>query len=435
MVARQLARFPLWWTMWGTGVLIVPIAGWLVPRDGLPYPVVFMVPGRAGVLLWVAWGVAFGLMFGAMLGLRRAGFRTVAVAQLCAGLFVATFTPAAPSSDPYSYIVYGETAQRGGNPWQRIRVTTDYDAMRVAARSAEDAHFVGPSTYGPLFMLAERALVAVVPKTATARLVLIERYLATFAAVGVTLLVRGPRIAFWGLHPLVLFLFPVAAHNDVLMLLLLAASLRIRNAFFSGVALGAAAAVKLVAIGALVFRPKRMIVQGIGAALTIGALLVLQPKAATLGPLLHVSMHSGYGGGSVIFVAEKFLTALHLADPKLTAQLLLLGTLLLVLYRVRRRWSRRDASLYGVLILLGLSPFVWINYVSWALFPALWASRPIRGVALTLSGAAWILNLGIFTASRPHGTTVILWICVAFAALYFLGVPRLRRTHRRPAFA
>jgi hypothetical protein len=428
MTVTRRSLWP-WWVVWSTGVAILPLASVLVPRDGTPYPVVLFLPSLVGTLLWLSWGLALGLMFVGMLLLRAASVRTVVLAQTFASLFIATLTVAAPSGDPYSYVVYGQIAMHGENPWQPSRLPINDDATRIAAHSWGT---LGGSTYGPLFILGERALAGVVPHTSTRTLILVQRYVAALAAVGVTLLVRGPRIAFWGLHPLVFFEFALGAHNDVLMLLLIAASMRIRHSFLSGIAIGLGAMVKIVAFGTLLFRPKKSIVPTLlGVAVAVIALLAIEPQAATLAPVLHTTGQHDFGqGGTLTYLIQKPLESLHVAHPRLVAQVSLISAVLVLLYRTRRRWSRRDAPLYGAMTLLAIAPILTSNYVSWILLPALWASRPIRGVALALTAAAWLLNLGFFSADHTHGITLAFWGTVALAYGYFFIVARPRHGSR-----
>jgi hypothetical protein len=432
MTALGRSRLP-WWIAWSIGVAIVPATSLLVPRDGTPFPLVLFLPDRTGLLVWSSWALAFGLMFLGMLGLRGAKLRSVVIAQLCASVVVATLTVAAPSSDPFAYAAWGEVEQRGANPWQPTPVTVNDDVMRVATQSWGNP--IGAATYGPLFILAERTLLRFIPHTSTRELILVQRYLAAFAAIGVTLLVRGPRVAFWGLHPLVLFAFPLSAENDVFMLLLVAASMRIRQSFISGVALGLAAMVKLVAVGNIVFKQKRQIVAtSLGMAVAAAALLAIEPKAATLTPLLHVAQQHQFGqGGTPTYLLQNLLESTRLPYPRLVAQAIVMATVLVLLYRTRRRWSRRDAALYGAMLLFAILPISNFNYVSWILFPALWASRPIRGVALTLTGAAWLLVLGVFMARHPHGITLVFWAVVALAYGYFFVLARDRHNARQIA--
>jgi hypothetical protein len=422
-----------WWIVWGTGVAIVPLASLLVPRGGNPLPVIQFLPARPQLLLSASWTLAFGLMFLGMLGLRGTNVRTVALAQICASLLVASMTLAAPSTDQFSYVVFGEIDRHGENPWQPTRVTTNDEVTRVAMESWPNPF--PPTPYGPLFILGERALLGVVPHTATYTIIVAQRCVGALAAVGVTLLVRGPRIAFWGLHPLALFEFTLGAHNDVVMLLLIAASMRIRQSFFSGIALGLAPMVKIVALGALLFRSKKGLIPSLlGVVVAIVALLAIEPKAATLAPLLHLAGNARMEGGSPTYLIQKPLESMHLPHPRLAAQIIVISALAVFLYRTRRRWSRRDAPLYGVMILLATLPFLTSNYVSWMLLPTLWASRPLRGVALALTGAAWLLSLGGFMPNnRPHGFTLIYWGAVVLAYGYFFILARPRRDVGRQA--
>jgi hypothetical protein len=422
-----------WWIVWGTGVAIVPLASLLVPRGGTPFPVLPLLAEPARVLICTSWSLAFGLMFLGMLGLRAANVRTVALAQICASMMIASLTLAAPSTDPFSYVVFGQIDRRGDNPWQPTHVTPSDDVSRVAVEAWKNPF--GPAPYGPLFILGERALVSVVPHTSTHTLIVVQRYVAALAAVGVTLLVRGPRIAFWGLHPLVLFEFALGAHNDVVMLLLIAASMRIRQSFFSGIAIGLAPMVKIVALGALLFRSKKGLIPSLlGVAVTFVALLAIEPKAATLGPELHVAGNSTMGGGSPTYLIQKPLESMHVPYPRLAAQVIIMSGLAVALYGTRRRWSRRDAPLYGAMAMLAILPFLLPNYVCWVLLPTLWASRPLHGVALALSGAAWLLSLGVYMPNnRPHGLTLMFWGAVVLAYVYFFILARHRRVAGRTA--
>jgi hypothetical protein len=416
------------WLLWSLGVALIPAAGLLVPREANSLPVVLFLPAHPQLLVSVCWTLAFGLMFAGMLGLRAASVRSVVLAQICASLVVASLTVLASSIDPFCYVVFGEMA----NPWQPTNVTLNDGVSRVAMEWYSNPF--GPTPYGPLFILGQHALLAVVPHTSTHTLIVVQRFAAALAAIGVTFLIRGPRIAFWGLHPLVLFEFTLGAHNDVLMLLLVAASMRIKQSFFSGIVLGLAPMVKIVALGALLFRSKKGLIPALlGAAVAIVALLAIEPQAATLAPLLHVSGNANMEGGSPTYLIQKPLESIHVPHARSAAQIILVSAVGVFLYRARRRWSRRDAPLYGVLILLALLPFLTASYVSWVLLPALWASRPLRGVALALSGAACLINFGGYMpAHRPHGLTLMVWGAVALAYAYFFILARPRRGTVRP---
>ena len=179
---------------------------------------------------------------------------------------------------------------------------------------------------------------------------------------------------------------------------------------------------------ALLFRPKRAVIPTmLGVAVSVVALFAIEPNAITLEPVLHVAGLPRMEGGTPIYLIQKLLEPMHLAHPKLAAQVIIISALPIVLYWMRRRWSRRDAALYGVMLLLAISPFVTGNYVSWVLLPTLWASRRLRGVALALTGAAWLLDIGVLTPDhRPHGLTVMFWGTVVLAYGYFFILARTR---------
>jgi len=413
-----------WWLIWGVGVALIPLVSLHVPRDGTPYPVVLYLPERIGLGVWAGWGAGFGLMFLGMLGLRGVRLRTAVIAQACASVAIATLTLAAPSTDAYTYVAYGEITQRGENPWQPPLVTAADDATRVATASWGNP--LGPMPYGPVFALGERALLQVVPHTSTRTLLLIERCVAAFAAIGVTLLVRGPRIAFWALNPLVLFEFAGAAHNDAVMLLLIAASMRLRRPFLAGIAIGFAGMVKIVALGnLLLLRWSSLPATIAGVVLVVVALLAFVPQAATLGPEVHLNLD----GPSPIAAVQKLLAAHGVARPELAARMIVLIPVVALFLATRSRWPRRDTPVYGAALLVASSPLLHPWYATWLLMPALFASRPVRGVVLASTAAVYLLNLGVFPARvHVHGITLAFWaVMIACAAYFFLFARRQRK--------
>jgi hypothetical protein len=249
------------WLIWTAGVLLIPLTALLVPRGVGPYAIVDKLGGYTGMMIWAGWGIGIALMFFGMIRLRSISVRTAVAAQLCASAVIALLTVALASSDVYSYIVDGESAMHGwGNGV--IPVTDDSTCVAVAIWGNP----VGPTPYGAAFILFERTLLALVPHTATQALVLVHRFVAAFAAIGVTLLIRGPRVALWAINPFVLFEFPLNGHNDVLMLFLIAASMRIRQSLLSGFMVGLAGMVKVVALGALAFRRRGFLAAVFGTA-------------------------------------------------------------------------------------------------------------------------------------------------------------------------
>lgn len=417
-----------WWLIWAAGVAAIPLTSFFVPRDGTPYPVVYALPERTGLVVWAGWGAGFALMFAGMLGLRGIRVRTAVIAQVCASVTIATLTIAAPSSDPYTYVVYGEIAQHGDNPWLWNRVAVDDDVTRVATTAWGNP--VGPVPYGSAFLLGERALLHLVPHTSTRTLLLVERYVAALAAIGVTLLIRGPRIAFWALHPLVLFEFALGAHNDALMLLLVAASMRMHKPFLAGFAIGLAAMVKVVALGNLLLQRRAAIaVTAAGAALGVVTLLALEPQAATLGPQLHLVPQ----GPAPTFAVEKILEARRIAHPELAARIIVVFAAIALVLATRARWSRRDAPVYGVALVIAAAPLFYPWYATWALMPALFASRPLRGIVLALTAAVYLLDLSLFSAREGnhfHGITAVFWSVVAVSVASSVIAARRRRIRR-----
>jgi hypothetical protein len=375
------------WALWWFGVLLVPLAGIVMvaakghcagfwPTDIVTHQrCVGLVPG----IVWAMWLAAFAAMTIGMLGLERASLRAVAIAQLFAGLAFAA-TPTMPTADAYQYHVYGD-ASRTWSPWQPSRLVPDRESTATGLRIWGNPP--QPSPYGPLFVLYERGLLAAFPALGADQLIYVERSVDVFALLAMTLLLRGPRIAWWALHPLVLFEFAVAAHCDVLMLLLLAISIRSRSAILAGVAIGASGMIKLVGLGASAFRIGALP----SALVTVAVFLALFPAAATLAPQQAATI--GFGGSPALLAAT-LLKAMHVPGAEAIARwsVVLAGVITVCALRVQRR----DVPVHATLLLIGCSTWIVPWYLTWVVFAARFAHRRAAIAAYCIASGSLVLE-------------------------------------------
>ncbi len=207
--------------------------------------------GLVPAAVWLVWLLAFALMTSGMLRLDRCRLSTVLAAQIVAGLLF-VITPTMPTADAYAYHVYGAMLGQT-NPWHPGAISSHRPAIVTGLSIWGNPPM--PSPYGPLFLIYEHVLIGAFPGLSADGLIIVERACSLLAAVAITVLLRGPRVAWWALHPLVLFEFAVCAHCDVFMLALIALSIRLRSSILAGIAIGCSAMIKIVAAGAVVFRP------------------------------------------------------------------------------------------------------------------------------------------------------------------------------------
>jgi hypothetical protein len=227
----------------------------------------FSVPAGSSLPAHVAFYVATALLVAGWVGVgvgARAGRLSVRrswVLLACWGLPLLVGPPVF-SRDLYSYIGQGLLANHGLNPYT---VAPSALANPHLLTSIASVWRNTASPYGPLFVLASRATVAMAGSSLVAQ-VLAFRLLEL---VGVALLMvflprlarhlgTDPGLALWlgVLSPLALFSFVASGHNDALMIGLLVAgvTLSLGGRLAVGVALCAlAATIKLPAAAAIVF--------------------------------------------------------------------------------------------------------------------------------------------------------------------------------------
>ena len=207
------------------------------------------------------------------------------------------------SRDVYSYVAQGKLVAAGIDPYQHgPSVLAGWAADGVDPLWADS-----PTPYGPLFLVFGRGIVNLSGP---------DPYLAAMgfrllALVGVGLLAWAvpelarsfgarPAVALWlaVLNPLVLMHFVSGAHNDALMVGLIAAgmALTLRNRPFVGLlAVAAAGAVKPIGLLALPF--VGVLAAGYGAPWRLIARRWLIACAVTLGLFVGLSLVTGTGWG------------------------------------------------------------------------------------------------------------------------------------------
>lgn len=207
------------------------------------------------------------------------------------------------SRDVYSYVAQGKLAAAGIDPYEH-----GPSALAGWAADGVDPLWAdSPTPYGPLFLVFGRAFVHVAGP---------DTYLAAMefrllALVGVGLLAwavprlardfgASPAMALWlaVLNPLVLMHFVSGAHNDALMVGLIAAgmALTLRNRPFVGLlAVAAAGAIKPIGLLALPF--VGVLAAGYGAPLQAIARRWVLVCAVTLSMFVGLSIVTGTGWG------------------------------------------------------------------------------------------------------------------------------------------
>jgi hypothetical protein len=308
--------------------------------------------------------------------------------------------------------------QAGGyDPWHPPRVDPA-DEYAVQTRTVLKDPTIA-AVYGPAFIAIETALARLVPHASFAAAVWTHRALSLTAACLVTMLLRGPRIALWGLNPLVMISFAVAGHNDALMLLFVAAALRARSAWLAGGAIGIAATIKLPAAGVLFFvsdRPRK-----IAAALGIAALMFLAfPHALAQTPFVTQSEFQGNSpaGAFLRVLSEHHVRFASIVAPAIASAIVAFITFF-------RGWSvsRRNAAGACAFALLATSVYIQSWYFTWPLFCAAWVSRKLRFLIVAASGLAWMLDFGITTTLPLHLPSFGFWIPLVAIALVLFVVP------------
>jgi hypothetical protein len=208
-------------------------------------------------LLVVAFA-AYGLLLATALRSPPApGRRAITRLALALPIAVALLMPADLSTDVYAYVGYGRLAViHGLNP----HVTPSSELVRLGDPTAPFIHWTTPSPYGPLATLLSMAAVAVAPSGSLLVAVVVMKLFAAAALIGCALaaerFVRAydptraeAALVATALNPLLLIEGPGNGHNDivtVVFVLLAFLALARGRARLAALALGAAAAVKLI---------------------------------------------------------------------------------------------------------------------------------------------------------------------------------------------
>lgn len=384
---------------------------------------------------------------------------------------VVLFLPLLFSRDVYSYAYYGKIAATyHANPYVRTPADFPHDAL---------AAFVGPkwvrtpAVYGPLFTLGSSLVARVADSVAGFiigfRLVAVAASLGTMAIV--TRLVGRERpertafaVALIGLNPVVLFQSVASGHNDVLVMLSIAAALAL---VFAGrelpatavLALGtlvkATVAVPLVVLIAVTVARRPMgkrgrallghlaVAAGIGLAF---ALPFLQREDPSLG-MFELAKHEGWLAPSRFF--RRVLDGISGDMLGVVARVVFPFLLLVAVFLVVRALVRRGETTtpfavgagwgWGLLFLMLLGPVLLPWYVTWVL-PLAWLLPSVpraavigTGTALTVSqftteperfGAAYHTNLlwGHYVVT-PVVIGLLVWLATDLVRRVRSGAP------------
>jgi len=392
----------------------------------------------------------------------RAGELSVRAAWALLGAWGTPLFVGAPvfSRDLYSYVADGVLARRGFNPYV---ASPHHLAGGPLYASIAQVWRHSPSPYGPLFELAAH-LVAVASGHSLIVQVMAFRALdlVGVAALVVVLPALARRfgcdagLALWlaVLSPLALFSAVSSAHNDTLMLALLAAGLllAVREHRAGAAALFAAAAtVKLPALAGLLVlyagpwraasaRTRlRLAAEALG---VTGAVFVaatglagygwrwLSPHALTIPTQLHVLITP------VVSVGVLMASALHaMGDHTATrgvvtatqhvGEVLALVSIVVVVLRTRGPNTVRALGLI-LAILVWLSPTVWPWYFLWGI-TALAVTSAQRSLFLAAIGALAMVLVGPGGTPMIGGNGYLVAGPLALgAAAWFLGSGRWR---------
>jgi hypothetical protein len=414
------------WGLWATGALLFPVTALIVPAERLPLPRI--TDWRVGIVVWAAWALGFAFMSVAMWRARSVGIRTLVVAQILAGVAFA-FTPAMPSIDAYMYLGFGDMLTHGENPW-KPPVVPPRDPVAIAATTAWGNPPVS-SRYGPLFIAGEGLVTRALAGASVWQLLIVQRLLSLIAAVGVTLLIRGPNIRFWALSPFVAYFYVLEAHNDVLFLVLLSAAARFRQPVVAGLTIGMASMIKIIALAALGLRRVRSAISAsAGALVAIICSMLAVPHAFTFSALLGQAREFG---NSPIALLRSGLLAIHtphaVAAPLATVSVV--GTIAVA--SVCIRWSRRDAPAVLALLFILTLPRIWPWYFGWALLPAIATGhRKTLLAVVSLSACAFVFELPQFGMPLliPAVTLLylVLGVVIARRSSWYKGMFRIPRT-------
>jgi len=378
---------------------------------------------------------------------------------------VVLFLPLLFSRDVYSYAYYGKIAATyHANPYVR----TPADFPRDALAAFVGPKWVGtPAVYGPLFTLASSLVARVVDSVAG--FIVAFRLMAVAASLGTIAIVarlvgreRPERAAFAvaliGLNPVVLFQSVASGHNDLLVMLSIAAALAL---IFAGrelpatavLALGtlvkATAAVPLVLLIAVVVvrRPEgergRALLGHLAVAAGIGlafALPFLQREDPSLG-MVELAKHEGWLAPSRFF--RRLLDGISGDTLGVLARVAFPVLLLAAVFLVGRALVRRGGTItpfalgagwgWGLLFLMLLGPVLLPWYVTWIL-PLAWLLPSVPRAVIVGTGTA--LTVSQFTAEPARFQTAydanLLWghyvvTPVVIGLLVWLAIDLVRR--------
>jgi alpha-1,6-mannosyltransferase len=427
---------------------------WWLHVNGLTYDSGHLVLYAGVALLTLAWvGVGAHARAGELTARRAWGLLVAWGAPLLVGAPVF-------SRDVYSYVADGELARHGLNPYV---ASPHLLAGGPLYASIAEVWRNSPSPYGPLFELAAHLTVSASGHSLIAQ-VLAFRVLEMFgvAALMVALPALARQlgcdagIALWlaVLSPLALFSAVSSAHNDTLMLALMAVGLllALRGHRAGAAALFVlAATVKLPALAGLVvlyapsWRAGDWRARGrlaLEALVVVGAVLAgvtglagdgwrwLSPHALSIPTELHVLITP------VVSVGVLVAALAHaLGDSVATRSVVTLAQhigevaavvgIVMVVFRTRGDNMVRALGV-ALLLLVWLSPTVWPWYFLWGL-TALAVTSDQRSTFLALSAGAAMLLVG------PGGTPMIggngylvTGPVLLLAAIWFLAARRGR---------
>ena len=349
----------------------------------------------------------------------------LAVAALA--LACALAVPIRLSADAWAYAAYGALLGHGADPWAHAYRAPDvaalHDPLLDAALQAWDGS-LPRDVYGPAFTLPCALLVAAARPLGTGGVILVLRVAAALALLGcIALAARTrPRLApLLAFHPVVLW-SAAEGHNDVWWLALVLLADRARGSRLRLAALGAAAAVKAVALvplaTALALLPRRRRLVAATAALVA---LALAYAPLFWGVLAH-GLDRGAGPPRISLVHAPALAA-WCGSPFP----LVVGAALAVaaLAAVVRAWRGGDvvagAALAGWLVLPAPEPWyaVWLVPVV-AVAGTTPASRALLAASVT-GLAGYLQDLGPGTAiANPAllgGTMLALYLIPLAVAL------------------
>ena len=459
------------------GSLILAIGalamGWLPPLfnidqlpwlDALRMTTAGEVLGRSAVLIGGALVLHSWLLLGTdILGDRISDVRALR-RVLALWLAPTVLVPPLFSRDPYSYFIQGELMQAGLDPY-----TNGAAAVPGWFQAGVDPMWAEtPTPYGPLFLVIERAVVAVAetPYWSTVGFRIVALIGVALAAIYVPKLAHAhginPAAALWlsVLNPLVLLHFALGSHNDALMVGLMLAGLWFamqRRPIAAILLLAAAIAVKPIAIvlvpfAALTLLPRKasfiqrllayilagisvlavVIALGIATGVGVGWIQALTTPGSVrtwLSPPTAVGMTIGligqlFGNYELDAIAVEIVRLIGIATALAACAWLLLNP-------ARRSPARGAVLAFTVIIFLG--PVVQPWYLLWALpLIAVTGLRKPWHLKAVVLGTAVVVIYGLAepTATSDAHLDLIdslgFIMAIAAVALVVLASPRER---------